>query len=137
MTPAYIPAILRQEVIQRAGKRCEYCLYPQDLSFLAFEVEHIISEKHGGGTTESNLALACPYCNRYKGSDLGSIDPETGLLTPFFNPRTQDWPDHFRLNDPRIIPLTAEGRVTVAILRLNHPDRLQERQWLIDAGRYP
>ncbi len=33
-----------------------------------------------------NLALACPYCNRYKGTDLGSLDPETGQLTPFFNP---------------------------------------------------
>ena len=137
MTRTYIPTTLRQGVVERAGERCEYCLYPQELSFLAFEVEHIVAEKHGGSTTLDNLALACPYCNRYKGSDLGSLDPETGQLTPFFNPRTQEWGDHFRLEAALIVPLTPEGRVTVAILQLNHSDRVQERQRLIQAGKYP
>jgi 5-methylcytosine-specific restriction endonuclease McrA len=126
----YIPPWLRQFVIERANNRCEYCLYPQALSMLSFEMEHIISEKHGGATTAENLALACPYCNRAKGSDLGSIDPQTGKLTPFFNPRTQRWSDHFQLVRAEIIPLTAEGRVTVAILQFNHPDRLRERAQL-------
>ena len=137
MTQTYIPTALRQFVQERAGGRCEYCLYPQDVSFLAFEVEHIIAEKHGGATTADNLALACPYCNRFKGTDLGSLDPETGQLTPFFNPRTQRWADHFRLDGARIAPLTPEGRVTAAILRLNHPDRIMERQRLIQSGKYP
>jgi hypothetical protein len=137
MTRTYIPTTLRQGVVERAGERCEYCLYPQELSFLAFEVEHIVAEKHGGSTTLDNLALACPYCNRYKGSDLGSLDPETGQLTPFFNPRTQEWGDHFRLEEALIVPLTPEGRVTVAILQLNHSDRVRERQRLIQAGKYP
>ena len=137
MTQTYIPTALRQIVQERAGGRCEYCLYPQDRSFLAFEVEHIIAEKHRGATTVDNLALACPYCNRFKGTDLGSLDPETGQLIPFFNPRTQRWADHFRLDGARIVPLTPEGRVTVAILQLNHPDRVMERQRLIQAGKYP
>lgn len=137
MTHTYIPTALRQIVQERAGGRCEYCLYRQEMSFLAFEVEHIIAEKHGGATTADNLALACPYCNRFKGTDLGSLDPETGQLTPFFNPRTQRWDDHFRLDAARIVPLTPEGRVTVAILQLNHPDRIMERQRLIQAGKYP
>jgi len=137
MTQTYIPTALRQIVQERAGGRCEYCLYPQDVSFLAFEVEHIIAEKHGGATTADNLALACPYCNRFKGTDLGSLDPETGQLTPFFNPRTQRWADHFRLDEARIVPLTPEGRVTVAILQFNHPHRIVERQRLIQAGKYP
>jgi hypothetical protein len=124
-------------VYVRADGRCEYCLYPQELSFLAFEVEHIIAEKHGGTTTMDNLALACPYCNRFKGTDLGSLDPETGQLVPFFNPRTQQWADHFRLDGARIEPLTAEGRVTAAILQLNHADRILERQRLIQVGKYP
>ena len=124
-------------VRERAGERCEYCLYAQEASFLAFEVEHIIAEKHGGATTADNLALACPHCNRFKGTDLGSLDPETGQLTPFFNPRTQQWTKHFRLDGAWIAPLTPEGRVTVAILQLNHPDRILERQRLIQAGEYP
>ena len=133
----YVPADLRRAVFERAGGRCEYCLYPEACSFFSFEVEHIVAEKHGGTATLDNLALACPFCNRHKGTDLGSLDPETGQLTPFFNPRTQNWADHFRLDGAAIVPLTPEGRVTVAIFQLNHPDRVQERQRLIWAGEYP
>lgn len=132
----YVPASLRRQVIERAGDRCEYCRFPQSLALLAFEMEHIISEKHGGTTSLENLALACPYCNRAKGTDLGSIDPETNQLTPFFNPRTQKWPDHFTLKGAAIIPLSAEGRVTVFILQFNHPERLQERERLL-ANSFP
>jgi hypothetical protein len=124
----YVPAELRQAVIKRAKGRCEYCQYPEAFAFLAFEIEHIVAEKHGGETVLDNLAWACPYCNRFKGSDLGSIDPETGHLTPFFNPRTQVWREHFRCEDAHIVPLTPEGRVTVAVLRFNLPERVQERQ---------
>lgn len=44
---------------------------------------------------------------------------------------------NFVLEGPKITPLTAEGRVTIAILQMNDPDRLQERQQLMDSGRYP
>lgn len=90
-------------------------------------MEHIIAEKHGGQTTADNLALACPYCNRAKGTDLGSLDPETGRLTPFFSPRAQRWEDHFRLEGGVIVPLTPEGRATAAILQFNLPERVRER----------
>lgn len=133
----YISVALRQLVVDRAAGRCEYCLYPQELSLLSFQIEHIISEKHGGQTIADNLALACPYCNRFKGSDLGSLDPETGKLTPFFNPRTQQWTEHFNLNQAQIIPTSPEGRVTVLILQFNQPDRVQERQHLIELKKYP
>ncbi len=132
-----VSSALRAAVIERAGWRCEYCLHPLEASLLTFEMEHIVAEKHGGLTTLDNLALACPYCNRFKGTDLGSLDPETGQLTPFYNPRTQRWADHFRLDGGQIVPLTPEARVTVAILQLNHSDRLIERQRLIQVGRYP
>jgi glutaredoxin len=125
---SYVSAALRQQVTERARATCEYCLFPQDLSFLSFEMEHIIAEKHGGGTTAENLALACPYCNRAKGTDLGSLDPNTGQLTPFFNPRTQVWTEHFRLDGAIITPLTAEGRVTAIILQFNELNRVQERE---------
>ena len=107
---SYIPAALRQLVVERANGRCEYCLYPEEASLLAFEMEHIVSEKHGGVTEAENLALACPYCNRAKGADLASIDPETNELTAFYNPRTQTWSDHFVLQGAEIAPLTAFGQ---------------------------
>lgn len=133
----YVPAILRRFVVERADERCEYCRYPQRAALLAFETEHIIAEKHGGTTTADNLALACPFCNRAKGTDLGSIDQETAALTPFYDPRSHVWEEHFRLEGAEIAPLTAEGRVTVTILQMNHPDRIEERKWLIAAGLYP
>ncbi|TVQ06797.1 MAG: HNH endonuclease [Leptolyngbya sp. DLM2.Bin27] len=133
----YVSAALRKQVTDRAGDRCEYCRFPQSVTLIAFEMEHIIAEKHGGTTALENLALACPYCNRAKGTDLGSIDSETNQLTPFFNPRTQNWREHFNLDGATIVPQTAEGRVTVFILQFNHPDRLQEREGLIAIGRYP
>ena len=88
MAGSYVSAALRREVIQRAGGRCEYCRFPAELTLFSFEVEHIVAEKHGGATSATNLALACPFCNRAKGTDLASLDPLTGDLTPFYNPRS-------------------------------------------------
>jgi hypothetical protein len=106
---SYVPAALRRLVIERSGARCEYCRYPQAASFLTFEVEHYIAEKHGGRTVAENLALAGPFCNDFKGSDLGSLDPESGRLTAFYNPRLDTWDEHFRLDGAEIVPLTPEG----------------------------
>jgi 5-methylcytosine-specific restriction endonuclease McrA len=50
---------LIQAVRERAGGRCEYCRLPQAGSNIPFEVDHIISRKHGGRSIASNLALAC------------------------------------------------------------------------------
>jgi hypothetical protein len=100
-------------------------------------VDHVIAEKHEGETILDNLALSCPACNCFKGSDIGSMDRETGQLVALYNPRTQPWNAHFRLDGPQIVPLTPEGRVTARLLRLNHPDPLEERRGLIALGRYP
>jgi 5-methylcytosine-specific restriction endonuclease McrA len=103
MTRGRISAALRRAVIDRASGHCEYCRFPQEAALLAFEVERMVAEKHGGAMAVENLALACPFCNRFKGSDLGSLDPDTGELTPFYNPRTQVWRDHFGLDGARIV----------------------------------
>ncbi len=50
----------------RANRRCEYCHFSEDLAWLPFQVDHIIAEKHGGPTTEDNLALSCFYCNSFE-----------------------------------------------------------------------
>lgn len=74
----YVPAPLRRQVVERAGDRCEYCRFPQSFTLLAFEMEHIISEKHGGTTSLENLALACPYCTAPKVTILApSIQKQT------------------------------------------------------------
>lgn len=82
-----------------------------------------------------NLALSCILCNRRKGSDISSLDPQTGRMVRLFHPRTQRWQDHFQFDGPRMIGLTPEGRATVALLDLNAPERITERDELLRAGR--
>jgi 5-methylcytosine-specific restriction endonuclease McrA len=72
----YIPVALRRLVEERAAGRCEYCLLPAAVAFFAHEVDHVIAEKHGGVTDDTNLAYTCWRCNRHKGTDLGSFDEE-------------------------------------------------------------
>lgn len=56
-------------------------------------------------------SYACIYCNLQKGSDLGSINWQTGELVRFFNPRRDFWGEHFRLNEAVIEPLGDIGEV--------------------------
>ena len=133
----YISIALRRLVSERAGYCCEYCLLPEEFSSFPHEPDHIIPLKHGGAATADNLALACFWCNRLKGSDLAAPDPQTGQTTPLFNPRLHAWSDHFRLDDAEIVPLTPEGRATTALLKLNRADRLTARLLLFKAGYYP
>jgi hypothetical protein len=133
----YIPENLRRLVFERARGCCEYCLIRQQDSFYTHEIDHIIPEKHRGTTSEENLCLACFECNRSKGSDFASFDPETSEIIPLFNPRQQSWRDHFELDSVSIVPLSAVGRVTVFVLKVNSVLRLSERNILLEAGRYP
>ncbi len=130
-------AHLRRKVIARAGSRCEYCLIHQDDSISSHQVDHVIADKHGGLTSLENLALSCMTCNLRKSSDLASIDPESGVIVALFNPRTQNWQDHFEINGVSIDGVTAEGRTTAHFLQLNSPERLAERIELAAAGRFP
>jgi len=133
----YVPPALRRLVAQRALGFCEYCLIHQDDTSLGCQIEHIISEKHGGQTIEANLAFACVFCNRYKGTDLGALSPTTGQLVRLYHPRTDLWQDHFHLDGVQIKGQTEIGTVTAKLLLFNHPDRLLERQVLATLRRYP
>ena len=44
-------------------------------------------------------------CNRYKGTDIASID-RSGHTVRFFDPRRDAWEEHFQLHGPIIQPLT-------------------------------
>lgn len=137
MPRAYVPAAIRRFTVERAHQCCEYCLLHQDDAEAPHQIDHLISIKHGGQTITENLALACQLCNRYKGSDVTAIDPLYGEILPVFNPRTQTWNEHFDLVGARLVGLTATGRATVGLLRLNDAARLIDRQALIDVRRYP
>ena len=67
MSETYIRAELRRLVAARAGGRCEYCGIAEADTWFGGEVDHIVSEKHGGLTDAANLALACATFHRAKG----------------------------------------------------------------------
>src|SRR4051794_5871058 len=96
---SYVPPALRRSVAIRAEGLCEYCLVHEDDTFLGCQIEHVIAEKHGGATSEENLAYSCVFCNRWKGSDIASITPRTGQIVRLFSPRIDRWADHFSLNN--------------------------------------
>jgi HNH endonuclease len=120
-------ATTRSRVRARADNRCEYCRIHQQHYIITFHVEHIVAQQHHGSDGESNLALACHFCNRHKGPNLTEMDPTTGELTRLFNPRTDTWNQHFQIQAGRIIGRTPGGRTTVYVLNLNRPDRVRTR----------
>ncbi|HXI73639.1 MAG TPA: HNH endonuclease [Verrucomicrobiae bacterium] len=84
--------------------------------------------QHGGKDSADNLALACHHCNLHKGTNLSGLDPQTRKLTRLFHPRFDDWDEHFKNRDGEIAGLSATGRTTAALLRMNEDGRLQLRE---------
>jgi hypothetical protein len=134
---SYVPAHLRRFVFKRSGGACEYCLIRCEDTFVGCEIEHIISEKHGGATNRQNLAIACCACNRFKGSDIATLDGTGTGFVRLFNPRIDRWSDHFRLEGPIVHALTDIGHVTVRLLQINNDDRVKVRDSLCRMGDYP
>jgi len=131
----YVSERLRREIRARAGGRCEYCLMAEALLLAGCEVDHIVSRKHGGATELSNLALSCARCNRAKGTDVGSVHPESGAFVRFYNPRSDRWDEHFRMDGAQIVGLTPIGQVTATLLQFNQEERVLERILLQQVGR--
>jgi len=131
-------ASTRSKVRSRARHRCEYCrLHEDDLSLFAFHVDHVLPTKHGGGDDPKNLAWACHYCNLSRSSNLSGRDGVTGRIVRLFNPRRQRWARHFGWNGALAVGLTSCGRATIAVLNINATHRIDLRQLLIEAGRFP
>jgi hypothetical protein len=130
-------ASLQRFVVRRARGQCEYCRIPQGLDAMPFCFDHIIAQKHHGLTTEGNLAWCCFACNSHKGPNIAGIDLETSQVVPLFNPRLMSWDDHFTWNGPELIGRTAIGSVTIDVLKINHPERIDYRRLLEEEGMFP
>ena len=127
----------RQRVWDRAAGCCEYCRMPQELDVQPFEIDHIRARKHAGATVIANLALSCFPCNSYKGSNVAGYDPDGCGLQPLFNPRQDEWNDHFEWDVALIRGKTPIGRVTIEVLRINLLERVEHRRLLMLAGLFP
>jgi hypothetical protein len=106
---------------------------------MPMEIEHIIPVAAGGPSIEKNLWLACPLCNGYKGSQTHRVDPMTSKEVKLFNPRDQDWNEHFRWSKDgiQIIGQTSCGRATVIALKLNNEHLVRARRRWVAVGWHP
>ena len=119
----------RDTVIKRAGNRCEYCRLPQSAQpFVTFHVDHVVATQHRKDDSLNNLCLSCQTCNLRKGTNLTTIDQSTGKIVRVFDPRADNWNDHFQLTDFLIVGKTEIGRATVRLLGINDPARVELRQ---------
>lgn len=128
---------LRDIVVQRADNRCEYCQLPAQFQVGGFEVDHILPRSRGGTTELTNLALACPHCNAHKWAHIDGEDPESRQQVGLFNPRTQEWGEHFQwlVQHPyEVMGTSAQGRATVLRLQMNHADLVSIRRMLAALG---
>src|SRR5579859_2336432 len=72
-------------------------------------------------------------CNEYKGDTITALDPLTGEITPLFNPRRQQWDEHFAWTPEgnEVVGLTPIGRATVKALNLNRERLVRaRRRWV-------
>jgi hypothetical protein len=128
---------LKQQIFDRANNKCEYCLLKIIDAPYSHQIDHVIPRQHGGQNELENLALCCSYCNRHKGPNLASFDSESGEIVPLYNPRKHEWSEHFRLDDATFIALSAIGRVSISVLKINSKQRIAERKILIAQKKYP
>lgn len=75
----------------------------------------------------------------FKRDFVAAIDPYTGAEIALFNPRIQNWNDHFRWDEDKtgVIGLSAVGRATVSRLRMNRHAAVRARRRWVDAGLHP
>jgi 5-methylcytosine-specific restriction endonuclease McrA len=127
----------RDLVRERAHQGCEYCHLPDAADEWPFHVDHIVARVHGGNDELSNLCWSCTQCNLHKGSNIASVDPQTGQRVDLFNPRLHKWEEHFELSeDGRIIGVSLIGRATVRLLDMNGSPQLDLRRELLDQSGF-
>lgn len=127
---------LKQRVYERAGGCCEYCQTSEENSGQTMQVDHIDPK---GRDDLDNLCLSCWNCNSSKHKATSAPDPETGVHATLFDPRTQNWSEHFEWIDGgiRVHGLTPTGRATVERLKMNRPAIVVARQHWVEGGYHP
>jgi HNH endonuclease len=135
---------VRQLVRERAKCLCEYCHSSEEASAAQFAIDHVLPRSLKGSDDLNNLALACQRCNGYRYNFTSGIDPETQTVVLLFNPRQQQWSEHFSwLEDGlRIMGLTPTGRATCDRLDLNDDEHnegsiIKARRLWMKGGWHP
>lgn len=81
--------------------------------------------------------MACVSCSLHKAAKLIATDPDDGSEVPLFNPRCQQWSEHFHWQGEFAAGMTPTGRATVVALKMNRPLILAIRREEAARGRHP
>jgi hypothetical protein len=135
----YISKATQYQVRQRANFLCEYCHASEQWQYVSFTVDHVIPISKHGANSINNLALACFHCNRRKSDKVRAFDQQTLSEVPLFNPRTDNWQEHFiwSTDTLSVIGLTPTARATVAALAFNRARIMNIRAADREIGRHP
>lgn len=125
-----VSAATKRRVRRRARGLCEYRRSSPELTGHEFTVDHAIPEARGGKGLFGNLCWCCFWCNSYKQARIQAVDPRTARNVSLFNPRTDEWEEHFRWSrdGTRILGRSAQGRATIEAIRLNRPLLVRARR---------
>lgn len=136
---AKISKDLDAKIRRQAKNRCGYCLNPQELLPFKLEIEHLYPQALGGLSVEENLWLACRECNAHKSKKIKAIDLLTNKNVKLFNPRKQNWHEHFEFSKDftEIIGKTPTGRATVECLKMNNIYQTTARSAWAETSRFP
>jgi hypothetical protein len=136
---AYVPEALKNRIQASDRQQCCYCLTSEANSGMPMTLDHIQPVSKDGATSFVNVCLACRSCNEYKSDLVEAQDPLTGEVVLLFNPRMQQWSEHFTwsLNATRVEGQTAIGRATIAALRMNNSVIVAARSRWVISGWHP
>ncbi|MEM8527383.1 MAG: HNH endonuclease signature motif containing protein [Bacteroidota bacterium] len=139
MPKRYISSEIKKIIKERAKGCCEYCLAISAFAFHPFAIDHIIPVVKGGNNNSDNLAYICQHCNNSKYDKIEAVDPISKKMVDLFNPRTEDWTEHFTWSEDYqyILGLTAIGRATVSCLKVNRQEAINLRAALYAYGVHP
>ena len=104
-----------------------------------FNFDHVISVCKGGTSDLANLAWTCGRCNGHKHGKTHAIDPLTQDSCHLYNPREDEWIEHFQWSKDalRMIGKTPTGRATIALLQINREGVVNLRKLLLMVGLHP
>jgi HNH endonuclease len=136
---AYISVELQRRIRERFHDRCAYCQTVEALTATTFEFEHIQPLSLNGLTIFENVCLACPSCNRFKGTRQKARDPLTGEEVNLFHPHRQQWQEHFGWSEDqtKLIGRSPTGRATIEALKINRLSVVRLRRLWIKLGVHP